>query len=156
MINMKKQTLFPLAILILLISCTEKKVDTTVEGEKLMQVSREWAKTVPTKDNEKILSYWADDAVVIMPNQPPVKGKAAIREMVERDSKNPGFNISWEPLEAHISDDGSMGYLIEQNKVSLNDSTTFFNRVITVWRKSKDGEWKNVADVSTPDESRKE
>ena len=119
-----------------------------------MQVSREWSQTVPTKDYEKMLSYWRDDAVIIMPNQAPIKGKEAIRAMVESTSKNPAFNISWEPIEAHISDDASMGYLIERNKVTLNDSLTAYHNVITVWRRAEDGTWKNVADVSTPDTSR--
>jgi len=134
--------------------CNQKKIDTVAEGEKLMQVSREWSQAVPTKDYEKILSYWADDAVILLPNQAPVKGKDAIRAMVEADSKNPAFSISWEPLEANVSEDGSMGYLLEQNKVTLNDSTTFYNRVVTVWRKTTDGNWKNVVDISTPDASR--
>jgi len=137
-----------------LTACQKTKVDPVAEGEKLMQVSREWSQTVPTKDYEKMLSYWRDDAVIIMPNQAPIKGKEAIRAMVESTSKNPAFNISWEPIEAHISDDASMGYLIERNKVTLNDSLTAYHNVITVWRKTEDGTWKNVADVSTPDTSR--
>ena len=136
---------------VLLTSCQNTKVDTVAEGEKLMQVSREWSRTIPTKDVEKILSYWMDDAVMILPNEEPMKGKDAIRAMIEEDLKDPAFNISWEPLEAHISDDGSMGYLLEKNKVTVSDSLTFYHNVITVWRKAEDGTWKNVADVSTPD-----
>ena len=144
-----------LVISVVLNGCQNKKVDAVAEGDALMQVSRDWAKTIPVKDYDKILSYWADDAVVIMPNQAPIRGKDAIREMVEADKDNPAFKISWEPLEAHISDDGSMGYLIEQNEVTLNDSTTFYHNVISVWRKTGDGSWKNVADISTPDPTRK-
>ena len=137
----------------MLTGCMKPQVDKAAEGEKLMQVSREWSQSVAAKDYEKVLSYWSDDAVILSPNQPPVKGKAAIRAMVEGDAKNPAFSISWEPLEAHISDDGSMGYLIEKNKVTLSDSLTFYNQVISVWQKTPDGTWKNVADVSTPDAS---
>ena len=144
-----------LLLAFVLITCGPKKVDTAAEGEKLMQVSREWSQVVPTKDYDKIMSYWADDAVIFIPGQATVKGKDAIRTMVDADSKNPDFNISWEPLEAHISDDGSMGFLIEQNKVTINDSTIFYNNVVTVWRKAADGSWKNVADISTPKPSEK-
>ena len=59
-------------------------------------------KLSPLKDYEKMLSYWRDDAVIIMPNQAPVKGKAAIRAMVESTAINPAFSEVVEPLEAHI------------------------------------------------------
>ena len=143
------KSITPFLLVFILISCGPKKVDTAAEGEKLMQVSREWSQSVSTKDNEKILSYWADDAVLFSPGE-DLKGKDAIRAMVETSSKDPNFSISWEPLEAHISDDGSMGYLIEQSKVTINDSTVFYNNAISVWRKTADGTWKNVVDISTP------
>ena len=139
-----------LLLVFILISCGPKKVDTAAEGEKLMQISREWSQAVPTKDNEKILSYWADDAILFSPGEELTKGKEALRAMVEAGSKDSNFSISWEPLEAHISDDGSMGYLIEQNKVTINDSTIFYNNGVSVWRKDADGTWKNVVDITTP------
>ena len=139
-----------LFILVLITSCAPKKVDTKAEGEKLMQTSREWSQSVTTKDVAKILSYWAEDAVVISPGGEPVKGKEALHAMIEDMFKNPDFTISWEPQEAHISDDGSMGYLIEQNKVTINDSTTFYSNAVTVWRKAADGSWKDVADITSP------
>jgi ketosteroid isomerase-like protein len=139
-----------LLLVFVLISCAPKKVDTAAEAVKLMQISREWSQLVSTKDSEKILSYWTDDAVLYSPGEAPVKGKDALRTMVEEGFNNPGFSISWEPLEAYVSDDGTMGYLIEQNKVTINDSTTFYGNALTVWRKSADGNWKNVAEMSTP------
>jgi ketosteroid isomerase-like protein len=95
-----------------LISCAEHKVDTKTEGERLMQISREWSKSAATDSVEKILSYWAGDAVVMSPGQPPLKGKNAIREMINGTSKIPGFKISWEPISVVVSKSGDMAYLI--------------------------------------------
>ena len=50
-----------------LISCGEHKVDTKTEGERLMQISRDWSKSAATDSIEKTLSYWADDAVLMSP-----------------------------------------------------------------------------------------
>ncbi|HLF63879.1 MAG TPA: SgcJ/EcaC family oxidoreductase [Saprospiraceae bacterium] len=125
---------------------------TKVEGEKLMNLSREWSEVAATNDIEKTLSYWADDATVMSPpGQPPMKGKEAIRAMVEGMSKIPGFKISWEPLSVFVSQSGDMAYLIEQNQVTFNDSLgnaiTEYNKDVTVWRKEADGSWKNVIDM---------
>jgi uncharacterized protein (TIGR02246 family) len=122
-----------------------------------MQLSKEWAQTVPTKDVNKIVSYWADDAFVMQDGQAPLKGKQAIRQMVEESFKMPGFNITWQPESVEVSDAGDMAYMIENAQVSFNDSTgkqiTLKNKAVSIWRKQQDGSWKNAVDISTADPS---
>jgi ketosteroid isomerase-like protein len=148
-----------LLIFTVLTSCGDHKVDTKIEGERLMQISREWSKLAATDSVEKILSYWADDAVVMSPGQSPLKGKNAIREMLEGTSKIPGFKISWEPLSVFVSKSGDMAYLIEQNQITVNDSLgkpiTEFNKGVTIWRKEADGSWRNIVDMWNADTSQK-
>ena len=142
----------------LLPSCSEHVIDTKAEGERLMQLSREWSKSAATDSIEKTLSYWADDAVVMSPGQSPIKGKNAIREMIEGTSKIPGFKISWEPVNVSVSKGGDMAYMIEQNQITVNDSLgkpiTEFNKSVTIWRKETDGSWKNIVDMWNADPSR--
>ena len=140
-------------LLCFILGCSQQKVDTKAESEKLMQTSREWSKLAATKDIEKILSYWSDDATVISSGQPVCKGKKEIREMVEGSFKTPGFQISWEPERAEISESGDMAFLIEKSQISFNDSTgksiTIKNNGVTIWKKQSDGSWKNVVDISS-------
>ena len=146
-----RKSIFISIALPVLFSCTETKIDQKAEGEKLMQLSREWSKSASTDSLEKTLSYWADDAVVMSPGQAPIKGKDAIREMIQAMSKIPGFNISWEPLSVEVSTSGDMAYIIEENKVTVSDSLgkpiTEYNKAVTVWKKQADGSWKNVVDI---------
>ena len=137
--------------------CNQTKVDKKAEGEKIIQLSKEWSQAAATKDIEKTLSYWADDAFVMQEGMAPLKGKQAIRQMVEGSFKMPGFSISWEPQSVEVSDNGDMAYLIENSKVSYNDSTgktiTTNNKAVTIWRKQADGSWKNAVDIATADPS---
>jgi len=137
------------------LGCDQTTTDTKAEGEKLMQVSREWSKAAASRDVEKTLSYWADDAVMYSMDQAPLHGKEAIRGMVEGSYKIPGFEISWEPESADISKSGDMGYLLERTKLIVNDSlgkpVTQYYRGITIWKKQADGSWKNVVDVLSAD-----
>jgi ketosteroid isomerase-like protein len=57
-----------LAIALVMLSCQQSKVDTKAEGEKLMQLSKEWAQSASQKDVEKTVSYWAEDAILISQN----------------------------------------------------------------------------------------
>ena len=146
------KSLLATILLVTLLSCrNEGETGIKAEEEKLMQTSRDWSRLAATDSLEKILSYWADDAFVMPPGQPPVKGKAAIRQMLESTSKIPGFRISWEPLSATVSKTGDMGYLLERNQITMTDSTgkpfTQYNKSVTIWRKEADGSWKNVVDM---------
>jgi ketosteroid isomerase-like protein len=121
------------------------------ELDALMQTSRDWAQAAASRDIERILSYWADDAIVMEPDQRALFGKAAIRGMVEASMKIPKFSITWGPETGVISKDGTMGYLIEHNRVSFPDSTgkvqTQFGKAVTIWRKDANGAWKCVVDT---------
>jgi len=146
-----KMTAIVLLLFTVTAGCGEKKIDTKAEGEKLMQISRDWSKSAATGNVEETLGYWAEDAVVMSPGDAPIKGKNAIRGMIEATSKIPGFKISWEPLSVVVSQSGDMAYMIEQNQVSVNDSLgksiTTYNKGVTVWRKEADGSWKNIVDM---------
>jgi len=140
-----------LFIFTFLTGCSDNKIDTKAEGDKLMQISREWSKLAATDSIEKIVSYWADDAVMMSPGQPILKGKKAISEMIEGTSKIPGFKISWEPISVSVSKSGDMAYMIEQSQITINDSLgkpkTEFSKGVTIWRKEADGSWKNVVEI---------
>ena len=146
-----------LLIVLTTVGCSQTKVDKKAEGDKVMQVSREWSQTIATKDVDKIVSYWADDAFLMQEGQPPLQGKQAIRQMVEESFKIPGFSISWQPESVEVSDNGDMAYMIENAQVSFTDSTgkaiTIYNKAVSIWRKQADGSWKNAVDISTADPS---
>ncbi len=139
--------------LITMISCSQKKVDTKAEGEKLMQLSRDWSKHAATKDIDKIVGYWSDDAVLFSSGYPTVTGKNELKKMVQESMNIPGFKISWEPLKAEVSESGDMAYLIEKNEITVPDSTgkprVIKGNVVTIWRKNAAGEWKVVVDISS-------
>jgi ketosteroid isomerase-like protein len=126
--------------------------DQSAEKARLMQTSRDWSRAAEAGNVDAILNYWSDDALVISPGEPPLRGKAALRTYLERSMKTPGFRIRWEPLEASLSADGSMGYLVERTEMSMTGPDgrpvrqSF--RGVTIWRKQPDGSWKNVVDIS--------
>jgi uncharacterized protein (TIGR02246 family) len=142
-------------LVLTVMSCNQQKVDTKAEGEKVMQLSKEWSQAASAGDVEKIVEYWADDAVVMSAGEPVLSGKQAIRKMVEESYKMPGFRISWQPQSVVVSQSGDMAYLIENSQVSFTDSTgkpvTINNKAVSIWRKQAGGSWKNAVDISTPE-----
>jgi uncharacterized protein (TIGR02246 family) len=149
-----KKILSIAVVLVIAASCNQKEIDTKAESEKLMQTSREWSQHAAKKDVEKIVSYWTDDAVVMSPGEPALRGKDAIRGMVEGSFKSPGFQISWDPKSAEISKSGDMGYLLETTRMMITDSTgkqtTQNFEAVTIWKKQPDDSWKCAVDVLSP------
>ena len=138
-----------------MIGCNPQKPDLKAEGEKIMELSREWSRAASSGNVEKTVSYWAEDAMLMSAGQPQLKGKKAIRQMVEESYKIPGFRISWQPQSVEVSENGDMAYLIEDAQISFTNSTgktiTQNNKAVSIWRKQTDGSWKNVVDISTPE-----
>ena len=145
-------------------ACAPAAPDTEAEKAALMQASRNWSQAAATGDAEKILAYWADDAIVMPPDEGAVVGKEALREYVRASLAVPGFSISWEPEQASVSAQSDVGYLIEKTQFSFTDANgvlqTQHGKSVTVWRKNADGAWKCVVDTwnnnppeKTPDDT---
>jgi len=141
-----------LAALIITSACTRATFDPAAEGPKLLQRDAEWADAASAgKDIDKIVSYWSDDAIVMVPGQPLYEGKAAIRHFVEQSLHTPGFKIHWVSEKPIFSPDGMMAFMRGATEMNLpgpnGGAMTVHMRGITIWRRSKGGEWLCVADI---------
>ena len=150
--------LFASLVILTFNSCTENQIDQQAEAEKLMELSRAWSQTVKGRNVEEMISYWADDAILMSPNEAAVVGKESLRAMVQRSLQIPGFDIAWTPQEAYVSKSGDLGYVIIKNYMTLPSDTlgntrTIFNKGVEIWKKQTDGSWKNVVDISNADPS---
>jgi ketosteroid isomerase-like protein len=122
------------------------------EQTALLARDAEWANLASTsRDVEKIISYWSDDAVLFPPGQPVVEGKAAIRGFVTASLKIPGFNIHWVSEKVSFSADGQLAYMRATNETTLNGPDgrpmTIPGRAVTIWRRESDGQWRCVVDI---------
>jgi len=68
---------------------------------------------------------------------------------------DPARSITWQPLEAVISDDGSMGFTVGSYETARSGpqgrSVAGTGKYITIWKKQLDGSWKVVFDSGVQD-----
>ena len=137
---------------IVLAGCATVPIDRNGEEARLMEISREWSRAAATGNVDAVVNYWAEDAVVMMAGLPTFTGKEAIRNYVAESFNVPGFAIAWEPLEAHVSASGDMGYIVERSEVTLPDAAgrpvAHRFRAVSIWRKDAGQGWRNVVDIS--------
>jgi ketosteroid isomerase-like protein len=117
----------------------------------LLRADNEWAGlAASSKDVDRIVSFWTDDAAIYPPREAPLIGKAAIRSYVAESLNIPGFSITWKPSQAVVAAAGDLGYTTGTNAFTFPDAqghlTTAHGRYLTVWRKSENGAWRCVVD----------
>ena len=138
--------------LLVVVACTTTAFDPAAEERVLLARDTEWANlATSSKDVEKIVSYWTDDALVIPPGQPAVEGKDALKAFVKESQNIPGFRIHWASSHVTFSSDGRLAYMRGTNETTLNGPDgkpmTIPGRAITVWRKDADGQWRCAVDI---------
>jgi ketosteroid isomerase-like protein len=110
----------------------------------------EWSKVAGAKDLDKTVSFYADNAMVLPPNQPIVVSKAGIRNLWQ------GFleslaDISWKTTRVEMAKSGDMGCLIGTYTMTMKDGTKDTGKYCEVWKKQADGKWKVETDMFSSD-----
>ena len=118
---------------------------------EVLRTDAEWLKAAQSRDAERALSYWADDAIVFPPGSPAVSGKAAIRDFVAKSFSTPGFSIKWKTAAVELSGSGDLAYTTATNRVTVNGpdgkQVVIDGNAVSIWRRQKDGVWKCVVDI---------
>ena len=118
---------------------------------EILRIDAEWSRAAQSRDVDRVLPFWADDAIVFPPASPAVAGRAAIRDFVAKSFQTAGFSISWKTTTVAVSRSGDIAYTTGTNRVTFNapDGTqvTVEGKAVAVWRRAKDGAWKCVIDM---------
>jgi ketosteroid isomerase-like protein len=111
-------------------------------GRELVELDEAWAATAVRGDVDAIMAFWTEDAVLYPEGQPPLYGKRAIREFIERRHSKPGYRISWTPSCAGIEPFAGMGYTLGEGAVTLVDdagaATELNGRYVAIWQREDD------------------
>lgn len=140
--------------LIVLTTGSSLGVDVVAERKALLETDRAWASAAATGDLDRVFPNWADEAVIIAAGMPAVRGKAAIREFVSKNRAQPGFSITWDPREAVVAQDGSLGYTVGNYMISTDGPESAPNirngRYVETWRKDATGAWRCTMEIHSP------
>ena len=145
------------ALSALFTGCATTPPDTHDADVAALKATEEaWSKDAATKDVEKFVAYYADDASVLLPNQPVSNGKDAIRAALKPLFSDPNFMTSFSPTKVEVAKSGDVGYTQgTYSMTTTNPATraamTEKGNYLTVYRKQADGSWKSVEDTFMSD-----
>jgi len=152
----------PLAALILLLAvgCAKPPApppDTrAADVQAVKQVETAWVSTFTTKDADKWVSYFADDASGLYPGAPTVTGKPALKAWGVQLFADPNFAGTFQSTRVVASKGGDMvfsegTYTFILTNPKTKKPVTDKGKYLTVYMKQPDGSWKAVADTYNSD-----
>lgn len=121
---------------------------------ELMAADRAFNGATQARGAEGWVSYFDAQGAMIQANRGEIRGLDAIREAIA-GLDDPAFTLTWEPVRAQGSDDGTLGYTVGsyESIVALTADTTVSRGLyVSVWRRQPDGSLKVVMDLGNPTE----
>jgi len=127
--------------------------DTRAQDEMAVRdAAKLWAAAAQAKDPEKFVSFYDEDAVLMLHSAPLASGKAAIRENITAFMKDPAFALSFETTSVEVAKSGDLAYELGTYTATSTDPKTkkpitAKGHGVVVWKKQGDGSWKAHVDV---------
>lgn len=149
-----------IALVALTVACsggaaTETRDTRDADVKAVEDVEAAWSRDMASKDIDKMASYWAEDAAVMMPNEPLLNGREKAKETLKTMVADPNFALSFQPTHAEASKGGDFVYTIGTYSMTVSDKdkkpVTDKGKYLTVYKKQADGSWKAVADMINSD-----
>jgi ketosteroid isomerase-like protein len=110
-----------------------------------------WSAVTEKGDVDGHMSYYADGAVILPPNQAMMTDRNAMRQMIADMFAMPGAVLKWMPTTAEAAKSGDIGYSIGTYEFSFTgpdgSPMTDKGKYTTVWKKQTDGSWKVAVDM---------
>ena len=114
----------------------------------------QWNKDWASKDADKILAHYSDDAMLMSPGSPPASGKEAIRGALKQMLDDPALSLKFEATRVHVAKSGDVAWTEGTYNLTMTDPGTkkpFTDKgtYVTVYKKQADGSWKAVSDIAS-------
>jgi ketosteroid isomerase-like protein len=110
---------------------------------------------IEERNLERIVSFDANDALLLPPAEPLISGKAAIREEWSHILAIPDFQSKAALMKVDVSTSGDIGYsmgtyvarMMAENGKPVREA----GKWLWVWRKQRDRAWRIVVDIYNTD-----
>lgn len=152
-------TLF-LAASLVLTGCQTSAVPSAAAHEAALKSLRDadaaWEEAWSSRNLDKAMAGYADDATVLIPNMPAVTGRENIRASDKDFFADKNFAMHWDCVKAEVSQSEDLAYTQGTLTYSMTDPASgkaFSDKAkyLTVWKKQANGAWLAVEDTFNSD-----
>jgi uncharacterized protein (TIGR02246 family) len=151
---------FCLAAVLAATGCGHMTVSTSNSHDAEVQALRDadaaWSQAWASKDLDKAVAGYTDDATVLDPNLAALTGRENFRANLKPFFADKNFAIHWDAAKVDVAQSGDLGYTQGTLTYTITDPSTgqpFTDRAkyLTVWKKQSNGSWRVVEDTYNTD-----
>jgi uncharacterized protein (TIGR02246 family) len=127
--------------------------DTRAADEKAIQaVEAAWLQDIVSRDVEKSISHYTDDASFLLADMPIQTGKDAIRATYQQMLADPNMAVEFSSSKIEVAKNGDFAYsqgvyTMTETDPKTKRPVTETGKYLTVFKKQSDGSWKAVEDM---------
>ena len=119
----------------------------SAQTPSLLETARQYDAAARARDAAKVASFYAEDAMMLPPGEPIIKGRRAI-EAAFRESLASTLETAGTPAASETS--GDLGYVMGTWRIMATDRSVRYGNYLEVWKRVS-GEWKIILDTWTED-----
>ena len=132
-----------------------QKANPDDDEQAIRKLDKEWSAAAQTKDVDKTVSFYSDDASALPFNAPIATGKDQIRQVWAHLTSLPGFALTFGPTKIEVAKSGDLAYDLGTFELKTNDAqgnvNTEVGKYVVVWKKQPDKQWKAIIDMFSTD-----
>jgi uncharacterized protein (TIGR02246 family) len=151
---MKKILLPAIVLLISILSIPGWGRTPASEEAAIRQLDAEWSAALEARDLDRVMTFYAEDASFLVPNQPIIVGAPAIRAWFAERIARPGYRASFVPTEVVVADSLDLAYELGafRAEVTRDDGATLVStgKHLVTWKRVG-GQWRVAAESISTD-----
>lgn len=109
-----------------------------------------WSSAAGSRDLDRTVSFYSEDALVLPPNEPAVTGKDGVRKLW-KEFLDSITAIRWRATRVEMATSGDMAVLTGIYELTMKDGSKDVGKYCEVWKQKSDGSWKCGIDMFSSD-----
>ena len=133
--------------------------DTRAADEKaIREIEAAWDADWKAKNLDQLLAHYDDDGTLIVAQAPTMKGKEALRAGLKTLLSDPNLSLTIAPSVVEVARSSDLAYAFGTYSITATDEkmrkpVIEKGRYVTVYRKTPDGAWRAVQNITSPEGS---
>lgn len=106
------------------------------------------------RNADKLVNFYASDAILMAPGALPASGIDAIRTEINEMIADPALSLSFQAKRVDVAKSGDLAFTQGSYQMTMSDPMTRkpikdHGSYVTIYRKEADGAWKAEVDIAT-------